>query len=133
MNNDLRNLNPLLLESLRKAMQLRIIEISAMLESPVAARTWQKYESGDLAIPEKVAENVFALAKRYKKIKDSGLYVHYAPSHAEFKKLGLSSVPDDYIQFKLEQAVYCSGIIEEYCCTCEESGAKFPTASIKVH
>jgi hypothetical protein len=114
-----------LLTALRKAMQFNIATMCQILDKPIAARTWQKYESGDLNIPDKVVEQVYNLCYRYHEIKSSGVAIQYSKSLNEFSKLGIPT-QNMLVDWKLHQAVFCSEIVESIVFTLLETDGKLP-------
>ena len=116
-----------LLQALRKSMFLSIGEVIETLPKPVSTRTWQKYESKELAIPEKVAESIFNLVDQYNsfQVENDGKDVVYAPKFEDFNASAKSNLSDK-IQFKFSQAVFCRNVTDIFHCEvieqAEESG-----------
>lgn len=114
-----------LLMALRKAMQFNIVTICQILDDPIKARTWQKYESGDLNIPDKIIQQVYNLAYRYHEIKKSGVVISYTKSLDDWVKMEFRT-QNALVDWKLHQAIFCSEIVDSIVYTLVKTDGKLP-------
>ena len=121
----LEKMDGTLLTALRKAMQFNIATMCQILDKPIAARTWQKYESGDLNIPDKVVEQVYNLCYRYHEIKESGVAISYARSLDDWQKMEIRT-QNALVDWKLHQAIFCSEIVDSIVFTLVQTDGKLP-------
>ena len=119
----LEKMNGLMLVAIRKAMHFNIATICQILDRPISVRTWQKYENNTLNIPDKVIEQVYALAFRYNKIKCSDDTVRFIRTFEEWRELGFK---DDVVEWTLHKAVFCSYVIDTLVFTIVDSDGKLP-------
>ena len=121
----LEKMDGTLLMALRKAMQFNIVTMCQILDNPVATRTWQKYENGDLNIPDKVIEQVYNLAYRYHEIKESGVVISYTKTLSDWESMGIRT-QNALVDWKLHQAIFCSEIVDSIVFTLVETEGKLP-------
>ena len=125
---EIEKLDGTLLLAMRNALHLNVATICKLLRKPITVRTWQKYECGQLNIPEKVVEDVFEIAFRYHKIKSSGEPISYAKSLDDWLKMDLKT-DNSFLDWKMHQAIFCSEIIDSIVFTIKESDGKLPRVS----
>lgn len=110
-----------LLQAIRLGMFLSVNEIITTVRNPVNARTWQKYETGELKIPEIVAEDMYYLCTDFTEFKKdhSNKDIVFSKKFEDFTP-DLNYSLDSAIQFKFHQAAFCQCITEIYSADVEE-------------